>query len=667
MSSNVNRIWQPSVRPISTCPPDSSRMQHNYTSGHELYTKTSLFANHTEEQENLLAKNRNILNTSQAFNSSPRPFTRLESGNAAACSSHQSSCVAHSTPQNERYRQVGSDVANADQTGLQSSSVKTDQTTAKMDNSGPKLVHKQYNSPIDLYSMSNIRKTIEAHTELIAPGLKGINFMKVDTPVNKQSEVYKLVREEEERERRSVSRQSPTMPGPPERDVSLGPDSKRASRSAEQSSASGCVSATGREDTNYQSNYSSSQQTSQQSLNETKAHQQVPPSCSECGRPIIGPFARVGQRCIHSHCFNCTTCGTSLKNNGFFTINEKMYCDIHAKQVANMMKLRYDFEAKQETSESARNQETSRNQQQVRSASTVASESNQSTRISSHASPATISTMFADRSNSETSDDRREVRWAWRPVSESSSQLSSSTLKLDSYDSVQRSAQSSTEEHESTSAQVSRQPANQLRQPVVSNELRKSGFYPDGPQPGDRIPVCAHCHVQIQGPYILAGKTSWCKYCSQNHFNCSSCRRSLLDIGFIEDNSCKYYCEFCFEAYYAPACYKCNLRIKGDCLNALNKQWHPSCFVCGHCRRPFGNSSFYLEDNVPYCERDWKLLFTTKCCSCSLPIEAGDRWIEALDKSYHTNCFECSTCQLKLEGSTFYCKGGRPYCRMHAR
>lgn len=35
------------------------------------------------------------------------------------------------------------------------------------------LVNKQYNSPINLYSMQNIKETLEAHTEILAPGVKG--------------------------------------------------------------------------------------------------------------------------------------------------------------------------------------------------------------------------------------------------------------------------------------------------------------------------------------------------------------------------------------------------------------------------------------------------------------------------------------------------------------
>jgi hypothetical protein len=75
-------------------------------------------------------------------------------------------------------------------------------------------------------------------------------------------------------------------------------------------------------------------------------------------------------------------------------------------------------------------------------------------------------------------------------------------------------------------------------------------------------------------------------------------------------------------------------------------------------------------------------LFTTKCISCKFPIEAGDRWVEALGSSFHSNCFTCAVsiyqpnqqypplsfqkCQVNLEGSSFYAKNGLPYCKSHA-
>jgi hypothetical protein len=47
-----------------------------------------------------------------------------------------------------------------------------------------------------------------------------------------------------------------------------------------------------------------------------------------------GVFVRIKDKNLHVDCFKCSTCGQSLKNVGYFNINNKLYCDIHAKTVA---------------------------------------------------------------------------------------------------------------------------------------------------------------------------------------------------------------------------------------------------------------------------------------------------------------------------------------------
>ena len=39
-----------------------------------------------------------------------------------------------------------------------------------------------------------------------------------------------------------------------------------------------------------------------------------------------------------------------------------------------------------------------------------------------------------------------------------------------------------------------------------------------------------------------------------------------------------------------------------DCLNAIGKHFHPECFNCTYCGKLFGNSPFFLEEGLPYCE-----------------------------------------------------------------
>ncbi|XP_067629372.1 uncharacterized protein Zasp52 isoform X6 [Eurosta solidaginis] len=192
------------------------------------------------------------------------------------------------------------------------------------------------------------------------------------------------------------------------------------------------------------------------------------------------------------------------------------------------------------------------------------------------------------------------------------------------------------------------------------NEKVVSQLLKDG-----KRPICCQCNTEIKkGPFITALGRIWCP----EHFICvnANCRRPLQDIGFVEEKG-DLYCEFCFEKYLAPSCSKCGGKIKGDCLNAIGKQFHPECFTCGHCGKLFGNTPFFLEDGKAYCEADWNELFTTKCFACGFPVEAGDRWVEALSHNYHSQCFNCTYCKQNLEGQSFYNKGGRPFCKNHAR
>ncbi|XP_017837045.1 PDZ and LIM domain protein Zasp isoform X10 [Drosophila busckii] len=199
---------------------------------------------------------------------------------------------------------------------------------------------------------------------------------------------------------------------------------------------------------------------------------------------------------------------------------------------------------------------------------------------------------------------------------------------------------------------------------ATSAPKRGRGILNKAAGPGVRIPLCNSCNVQIRGPFITALGRIWCP----DHFICvnGNCRRPLQDIGFVEEKG-DLYCEYCFEKFLAPTCSKCAGKIKGDCLNAIGKHFHPECFTCGQCGKVFGNTPFFLEDGNAYCEADWNELFTTKCFACGFPVEAGDRWVEALNHNYHSQCFNCTYCKQNLEGQSFYNKGGRPFCKNHAR
>ncbi|TRY64572.1 hypothetical protein DNTS_033871 [Danionella cerebrum] len=203
-----------------------------------------------------------------------------------------------------------------------------------------------------------------------------------------------------------------------------------------------------------------------------------------------------------------------------------------------------------------------------------------------------------------------------------------------------------------------------------------------------RTPMCAHCNTIIRGPFLVAMGKSWHK----EEFVCWHCHGSLADTGFVEERG-GVYCERCYEEYMAPVCTHCHQKILGEgktlrlifpdqvtesfnpieaglyldeVINALKQTWHVNCFLCASCKQPIRNNTFHLEDGQPYCERDYYTLFGTGCHGCDFPIEAGDKFLEALGFTWHDTCFVCTVCSSSLEGQTFFSKKDKPLCKKHA-
>ncbi|MEE6460659.1 hypothetical protein FKM82_001058 [Ascaphus truei] len=154
---------------------------------------------------------------------------------------------------------------------------------------------------------------------------------------------------------------------------------------------------------------------------------------------------------------------------------------------------------------------------------------------------------------------------------------------------------------------------------------------------GTRTPMCAICNMVIRGPFLLALGKSW----HPEEFNCAHCRKSMVDMGFVQEKG-DLYCEVCYEKFFAPDCARCQKKILGEVINALKQTWHVSCFVCVACQNPIRNNVFHLEDGDPYCETDYYSLFGTICHGCEFPIEAGDKFLQALGHTWHDTCFVCS-------------------------
>lgn len=413
------------------------------------------------------------------------------------------------------------------------------------------------------------------------------------------------------------------------------------------------------------------------------------PQCFLCGRNILGVMCRAFDRTLHAECFQCATCGSSLKNQGHHFINNKFYCDVHGRQLKGRDELHgtslHPDMAVRSPPSSVNPKRTQENVRAFYQPEIMArrplsisptpwktqgpiSPSNRG--IPPAPTPYGSDLKVRSYSSSTTTQQTNENKLDMRSVNgikstqdneRLSNEMTSDGILQTPSDKILTTLTNLDQRQSSNNSAYSKRITTQ-EQHVRHGEDQARGKGTLQVQ-GSRIPYCEHCKRQIRGAYVLATGLAWCP----EHFVCANkaCGRKLLEIGFVEDKGQKY-CEQCFENLIAPHCAKCGKPITADCLNALQKQWHPHCFVCAHCHKPFGNSAFFLEQGQPYCEADWNALFTTKCVSCRYPIEAGDRWVEALGSAFHSNCFNCTSCNVNLEGESFYAKNGAPYCKLHA-
>ncbi|XP_032510921.2 PDZ and LIM domain protein Zasp isoform X6 [Danaus plexippus] len=492
------------------------------------------------------------------------------------------------------------------------------------------IVNKQYNTPVSMYSDKTIAETLSAQTEVLAGGVLGVNFKKNEKTYDaEKSAVFKVLQEAENDPEPEAPRFLPSS-----RLAHLAPEAPHRP-----SIPLGCsrVLSDGRVALG-------PPQPPHGPLNApTEA-----PHCSECNGHIVGVFVRIKDKNLHVECFKCATCGSSLKNQGYYNLNGKLYCDIHAKLVA-------------------RQNPPAPNLEPV----TVAPGGRVPTNAYSTPLPPLSTNNYTNGSSSMFSPSSNLS--GPKPFGSSLGTYSPSSLSPRSAPLSPRTPNSApaTAPAPAPAPQHAFAPSSSVGAAargkafgVSSAPKRGRGILNKAALPGSRVPLCGSCNGNIRGPFITALGRIWCP----EHFVCvsASCRRQLQDIGFVEENG-QLYCEFCFEQYIAPPCDKCHNKIKQDCLTAIGKRFHPECFNCVYCGKLFGNSPFFVEDGLPYCEADWNELFTTKCFACGFPVEAGDRWVEALNNNYHSQCFNCTVCKKNLQGQSFFAKGGRPFCKSHAR
>uniref|UniRef100_A0A182VEM6 PDZ domain-containing protein n=1 Tax=Anopheles merus TaxID=30066 RepID=A0A182VEM6_ANOME len=259
------------------------------------------------------------------------------------------------------------------------------------------IVNNQYNTPVGMYSDETIAETLSSQAEVLAGGVLGVNFKKnerVYSPAN--SEVYKLLHEQgDDPEPDSVysnnfhysvnklestsshfyATQShaiggyatagrlpvgsltggrprgpsplppqmqgqvprPPMPKPP---MMQQPQPQRPVPQQGVPAQQGApkVAFPPQPQPQQQQQPQQPQQQAPPAPAPTSAFRPAPNTVPRAGIPPKvhndGVFVRIKDKNLHADCFKCATCGTSLKNQGYFNLNDKLYCDIHARLAA---------------------------------------------------------------------------------------------------------------------------------------------------------------------------------------------------------------------------------------------------------------------------------------------------------------------------------------------
>ncbi|XP_042078807.1 actin-binding LIM protein 1 isoform X20 [Haplochromis burtoni] len=151
-------------------------------------------------------------------------------------------------------------------------------------------------------------------------------------------------------------------------------------------------------------------------------------------------------------------------------------------------------------------------------------------------------------------------------------------------------------------------------------------------------------------------------------FTCKVCGCDLAQGGFFMKNG-DYLCTLDYQRMHGTRCNGCGDFVEGEVVTALGKTYHPSCFVCTICKRPFpagDRVTFNGKDCLcQYCVEPMSpgpkdILGSSNCAGCGRDIKNGQALL-ALDKQWHLGCFKCKACNKVLTGE-YISKDGAPYC-----
>ncbi|XP_042181913.1 actin-binding LIM protein 3-like isoform X4 [Oncorhynchus tshawytscha] len=177
---------------------------------------------------------------------------------------------------------------------------------------------------------------------------------------------------------------------------------------------------------------------------------------------------------------------------------------------------------------------------------------------------------------------------------------------------------------------------------------------------------CQRCREACKGEVVRVQDTHFHVKC----FTCTVCGCDLARSGFYQKSG-EYICTSDYQRLYGTRCDRCDGFITGEVVSALGRTYHPTCFVCSVCRKPFpigDRVTFSGKDCV--CQQCSHTLVTSNepikihgpshCSGCGEDIKQGQSLL-ALEKQWHVSCFKCQTCNMVLTGE-YISKDNVPYC-----
>uniref|UniRef100_G1M9E7 Actin binding LIM protein 1 n=1 Tax=Ailuropoda melanoleuca TaxID=9646 RepID=G1M9E7_AILME len=179
--------------------------------------------------------------------------------------------------------------------------------------------------------------------------------------------------------------------------------------------------------------------------------------------------------------------------------------------------------------------------------------------------------------------------------------------------------------------------------------------HPQDPHHPSEKPVihCHKCGEPCKGE-VLRVQT---KHFHIKCFTCKVCGCDLAQGGFFIKNG-EYLCTLDYQRMYGTRCHGCGEFVEGEVVTALGKTYHPNCFACTICKRPFppgDRVTFNGRDCLcqlcaqPMSSSPKEASCSSNCAGCGRDIKNGQALL-ALDKQWHLGCFKCKSCGKVLTG-----------------